>query len=400
MITRLFILALFVLSQLSVPMFAQESAASKGLALTPPMGWNTWNKFGCNVSDELVRGMADAMVKSGMKDAGYQYVVIDDCWQVSRDANANIVVDAQRFPNGMKAVAEYVHSLGLKFGIYSDAGSKTCAGRPGGLGHEYQDAVMYASWGVDYLKYDWCNTTTQDAKASYANIRHALDASGRPIVLSICEWGKAQPWLWGEEVGGNLWRTTGDIQDRWGGKEKWNDGSCCSNGVLAIVDEQAGLQSYAGPGHWNDPDMLEVGNGGMTTSEYRAHFSLWAILAAPLIAGNDLRNMPPEIHDILTNKEVIAVDQDPLGREGRRVWKNGDLEVWAKQMQDGSRGVVLLNRGSAQHDVAVTWEQIGYPAHLSAAVRDLWAHKDLRKFIGKFSAPVESHGVVMLTIQP
>ena len=379
---------------------AQQRPVSAGLALTPPMGWNTWNKFACNVSDELVRGMAGAMVKSGMKDAGYQYVVIDDCWQVSRDKNANIVADPQRFPNGIKAVADYVHSVGLKFGIYSDAGSKTCAGRPGGLGHEYQDALMYASWGVDYLKYDWCNTTTQDAKASYANIRAALDASGRPIVLSICEWGKNQPWLWGKEVGGNLWRTTGDIQDRWAGQQKWEDGSCCSNGMLDIVDQQVGIGSYAGPGHWNDPDMLEVGNGGMTTTEYRSHFSLWAMLTAPLIAGNDLRNMTPEIRDILTNKEVIAVDQDPLGREGRRVWKDGDLEVWGKQMQDGSRAAILLNRGSSLHEITVTWEQMGYPNHLSAAVRDLWVHRDLGKFTGRFSAPVGSHGVVMVTIRP
>ncbi|HKW19214.1 MAG TPA: glycoside hydrolase family 27 protein [Terriglobales bacterium] len=382
----LLVLALLVISTAAL---AQEPAISAGLALTPPMGWNTWNKFGCNVSDEMVRGMADAMVKSGMKDAGYQYIVIDDCWQVSRDANANIVVDPKRFPNGMKAVADYVHSVGLKFGIYSDAGSRTCAGRPGGLGHEYQDAVTYASWGVDYLKYDWCHTSTQDAKASYANIRAALDASGRPIVLSICEWGKNQPWLWGKEVGGNLWRTTDDIKDRWGGKEKWPNGGCCSNGVLAILDEQVGLESYAGPGHWNDPDMLEVGNGGMTTTEYRSHFSLWAILAAPLIAGNDLRSMSPEIHDILTNKEVIAVDQDPLGREGRRVAKAGDLEVWAKQMQDGSRVVILLNRGSASHEITANWEEIGYPNHLTATVRDLWAHKDLGQHSGKFSAQVE-----------
>ena len=395
---RQIVLLIFLFPQLTA--FAQQKSISAGLALTPPMGWNTWNKFGCNVSDELVRGMADAMVKSGMKDAGYQYVVIDDCWQVSRDAKANIVVDPQRFPNGMKAVADYVHSRGLKFGIYSDAGSKTCAGRPGGLGHEYQDALIYASWDVDYLKYDWCNTTTQDATASYANIRAALDATGRPIVLSICEWGKNQPWLWGKEVGGNLWRTTGDIQDRWGGQEKWPDGSCCSNGVLAIVDQQDGLQSYAGPGHWNDPDMLEVGNGGMSTTEYRSHFSLWAILAAPLIAGNDLRSMTPEIRDILINKEVIAIDQDPLGREGRRVWKDGDLEVWAKQMQDGSRAAVLLNRGSKSQEITVTWEQLGYPGHLSATIRDLWGHKDLGKFTGKFSAPVESHGVVMVAVKP
>jgi alpha-galactosidase len=378
-----------------------QSDVSRGLALTPPMGWNTWNKFACNVSDELVRGMADAMVKSGMKDAGYQYVVIDDCWQVWRDAQGNIVADAQRFPHGIEAVADYVHSLGLKFGIYSDAGALTCQKRPAGLGHEYQDARTYAAWDVDYLKYDWCNTLPgQDARASYANIRQALDASGRPIVLSICEWGTAKPWLWGKEVGGNLWRTTGDIQDHWAGREKWPDGSCCSNGMLDIADQNEPLYSAAGPGHWNDPDMLEVGNGGMTTTEYRSHFSLWALMAAPLIAGNDLRSMTPEIRDILTNKEVIAIDQDPLGRQGRRVWKDGDLEVWAKQLKNGDRAVILLNRGGSSQEMTVDWEQIGYPGHLSAAVRDLWSHKDLGKFTGKFSANVESHGVVMVTVRP
>ena len=381
---------------------AQEKPSpSANLALTPPMGWNSWNKFACNVSEDMIKSMADAVVKSGMKDAGYVYVNIDDCWQVSRDANANIVADPQRFPHGMKAVGDYIHSLGLKFGVYSDAGSKTCAGRPGGLGHEYQDAVQYAAWGVDYLKYDWCSTTSQDAKASYANIRAALDASGRPIVLSICEWGKAQPWLWGKDVGGNLWRSTGDIQDRWGGgQQKWPDGSCCSNGVLSIIDQQVGLQSYAGPGHWNDPDMLEVGNGGMTDVEYRSHFSLWALLAAPLIAGNDLRNMRPEIHDILTNKEVIAVDQDALGREGERVAKNGDLEVWVKQLKDGSRAVILLNRGGSEQQISANWEDLGYPGGVSASVRDLWLHKELGKFTGKFSATVASHGVVMVTVRP
>jgi len=374
--------------------------ASSGLALTPPMGWNSWNKFACDVNEDMIRSMADAMVKSGMKDAGYEYINVDDCWQVSRDAKGNIVADPQRFPHGMKALGDYIHSLGLKFGVYSDAGSKTCAGRPGGLGHEYQDALQYAAWGVDYLKYDWCNTTTQDAKASYANIRAALDAAGRPMVLSICEWGTAKPWLWGKEVGGNMWRTTGDISDRWTGQNKWPDGSCCSNGMLAILDLQVGLGSYAGPGHWNDPDMLEVGNGGMTDTEYRSHFSLWAILAAPLISGNDLREMRPEIHDILTNKEVIAVNQDPLGRQGERVWKNGDLEVWAKQLKDGSRAVLLLNRSSVQQEISAKWEDIGYPGQLGAAIRDLWQHKELGKFTGKFSAPVASHGVVVVTVKP
>jgi alpha-galactosidase len=398
--TRLIVFSTILASFVSAGAWAQDQT-SKGLALTPPMGWNTWNKFGCNVSEELVKGAADAMVGSGMKDAGYQYIVIDDCWQVKRDEKGNIVPYPDRFPNGIKAVADYVHSKGLKFGIYSDAGTKTCGGKPGGLGHEYQDAIDYASWGVDYLKYDWCNTLPgQDARASYRNIRQALDAAGRPIVLSICEWGGRQPWLWGEEVGGNLWRTTGDIQDRWAGKKEWSPGNCCSNGMLDIVDENEPLYSHAGPGHWNDPDMLEVGNGGMTNTEYRTHFSLWALMAAPLMAGNDIRSMSAEIREILTNKELIAVDQDALGRQGRRVWKSGDLEVWSKQLQDGSRAVLLLNRGGSRQTVTVTWEQVGYPGHVSAAVRDLWAHTDLGRFTGKFSAPVESHGVAVVTVKP
>jgi alpha-galactosidase len=382
-------------------MFAQEKTSlSAGLALTPPMGWNSWNKFGCHVSADMIKGMADAMVKSGMKDAGYQYVVIDDCWQVSRDADGNIVPDPKTFPDGIKPVADYVHSLGLKFGIYSDAGSQTCAGRPGGLGHEYQDAIKYAAWGVDYLKYDWCHTTTQDAKASYANIRHALDAAGRPIVLSICEWGSHQPWLWGKEVGGNLWRTTGDIQARWSGRKEWKPGDCCSYGVVDIIDAEDPIYSYAGPEHWNDPDMLEVGNGELTPTENRSHFSFWALLAAPLMAGNDLRDMKPEIHDILTNKEVIAVNQDALGRQGRRVWKDGDLEVWSKPLAGGARAVILFNRGTTEQEITARWGDLYYPDNLLASVHDLWEKKDLGKMSGKFSAKVASHGVVMVTVKP
>jgi len=369
--------------------FAQNDT----LAATPPMGWNSWNKFGCNANEEMIRQMADAMVSSGMKDAGYQYIVIDDCWQVERDKDGNIVPDPKHFPSGMAAVADYVHSKGLKFGLYSDAGTKTCAGRPGSRGHEYQDARQYAAWHIDYLKYDWCNTSTQDAPSTYALMREALNASGRPIVLSVCEWGNSKPWLWGKGIG-NLWRTTGDIMDKWDGKEKW------SLGMLTILDLQDGLETYAGPGHWNDPDMLEVGNGGMTDTEYRSHFSLWAILAAPLLAGNDLRDMRVGIRDILTNKEVIAVDQDPLGRQGRRVRKDGDLEVWVKQMKNGSRAVVLLNRAATEQRITVAWEDLGYPAHLTAVVRDLWLKQDLGRFSGKFSAPVLSHGVLMISVKP
>jgi alpha-galactosidase len=373
---------------------ADVYALDNGLAKTPPMGWNSWNKFGCNVSEKLIKEMADAMVTSGMRDAGYVYLVIDDCWQIDRDAQGNILPDAQRFPSGMKSLADYVHAKGLKFGIYSDAGTLTCQKRPGSRGYEFQDARQYAAWGVDYLKYDWCSTSTQNAQASYSIMRDALLKAGRPIVFSICEWGTAKPWLWAKDVG-NLWRTTGDIQDCWDCKRDWG-----GMGVVHILDLQDGLESYAGPGHWNDPDMLEVGNGGMTTTEYRAHFSLWCLLSAPLMAGNDLRSMPAEIKEILTNREVIALDQDPLGLQGRRVKREGDREVWAKQLADGGRAVVLFNRGPKTAELSVSWSDIGYPSHVSAGVRDLWAGKDLGKLSGRFSAEVPSHGVTMVTIRP
>jgi len=378
---------------------AMAQTQRDSLAQTPPMGWNSWNKFACNVSEDLIKSVADAMATNGMKEAGYQYVVIDDCWQVSRDENGFIVADPQRFPSGIKSLADYVHSKGLKFGLYSDAGTKTCAGRPGSQGHEYQDALQYARWGVDYLKYDWCNTETRNAEEAYSTMSSALIATGRPIVFSMCEWGTAKPWLWGKGIG-NLWRTTGDIGDKWSAKITWPGGGCCQYGMLEILDQQVGLDAFAGPGHWNDPDMLEVGNGGMTTPEYRAHFSFWALLAAPLISGNDVRSMTPEIKEILTNAEVIAVNQDKLGREGRRIRKAGDSEVWVKSLADGSRAVILLNRGQADADISVNWDEIGYPNHISAKVRDLWEHKDLGSFTGSFKAKVATHSVVMVKITP
>ncbi len=366
----------------------------KMLAKTPPMGWNSWNKYACNVTEEVIRQEADALVASGMRDAGYEYVLIDDCWQASRDKDGFIVADPKTFPSGIKALADYVHSKGMKFGVYSDAGSKTCAGRPGSLGHEYQDAQKYAEWGADYLKYDWCNTTTQDAKASYTLMRDALRATGRPIVFSLCDWGTAKPWLWAGEVG-QLWRTNGDLLDKWEGTVEWG-----GMGLVNNLDKQVGLESYGGPGHWNDPDMLQVGVGGMTTTEYRSQFSLWAILAAPLIAGNDVAKMSPEIAAILLNREVIAVDQDALGRQGRRIRKVGELEVWSRELGDGSRAVVLFNRSAGAQKIAVKWTEIGYPAKLVAAVRDLWEKKELGKFSGEFEAEVGSHGVVMVTVRP
>jgi alpha-galactosidase len=371
-------------------------ALENGLAKTPPMGWNSWNKYGCNgINEKVVRDIADAMSSNGMKDAGYQYVIIDDCWQTDRDAAGNIVADAAKFPSGIKALADYVHSKGLKFGIYTDAGTKTCAGRPGSLGHEYQDAKQYANWGVDYLKEDWCNTLHgQSSESSYTLMRNALAASGRPIVLSICEWGSTKPWLWAGPVG-NLWRSTGDIQDCWDCTTTWG-----GNGVIHIIDQINGLESYAGPGHWNDPDMLEVGNGGMTTEEDRAHFSMWALISAPLLTGNDLAKMSAETREILLNKEVITIDQDALGQQGRRILKNGDSEVWSKQLADGGRAVVLLNRSAAPATIDVRWTDIGYPAGLAATVRDLWSAKESSGQIGSYSAQVPSHGVVMVKVKP
>jgi len=309
------------------------------LAKTPPMGWNTWNKFHCDVSEVLIMQAADALVSSGMKDAGYEYIVIDDCWQVSRDENGEIVVDKERFPHGMKYVADYVHSKGLKFGIYSSAGTVTCQRRPGGFGHEYQDARTYARYGVDYLKYDWCGSTSQDAKSSYTNMSNALKTAGRPIVFSICEWGSNKPWEWAGTVG-HLWRTTGDISDNW-------------NSMIDIFNRQKDLARYAGPGRWNDPDMLEVGNGGMTTEEYRTHFSLWCMLSSPLMAGNDLQNMTPETKSILLNKEMIAVNQDTLGRQATCYRDNGDYQIWIKTLANNEKAVCLLNTSDEKKTVLV-----------------------------------------------
>ena len=370
----------------------QAPATPNGLAATPPMGWTSWNKFGCDINEDVIKKAADAMVASGMKAAGYQYVVIDDCWHGARDAHGDIQPDAKRFPSGIKVLADYVHGLGLKFGIYSDAGVETCAGRPGSRGYEFQDARQYAAWGVDYLKYDWCNTGTEDAHEAYATMAKALKETGRPIVFSLCEWGTARPWLWAGRVG-NLWRTTPDIYDAWEGV-KGN-----SFGMLNILDGQAGLDSYAGPGHWNDPDMLEVGNGGMTADEYRAHFSLWAVLAAPLIAGNDLSAMTPETRAILTNAAVIAVDQDPLGVEGRRILRQGPAEVWARPLKGGGRAVVLLNRGKTPRRIGVDWEALGYPAQMKAKGRDLWRDQDLGRLSGRFETEVPAHAAVMVRIE-
>jgi alpha-galactosidase len=375
------------------------------LALTPPMGWNTWNKFGSNVREELIRQTADAMVSSGMKDAGYEYINIDDTWQGERDRQGFIQPDPKRFPSGMKALADYVHSKGLKLGIYSDAGARTCAGRAGSRGHEYQDAQRYAQWGIDYVKYDWCGCEDLSAKGAYTTMRDALYAAGRPMVFSICEWGNSQPWEWGGEVG-NLWRTTGDIYACFDCKE--DHGTWYQWGVLQILDQQEGLREYAGPGHWNDPDMLEVGNG-MAVNEDRAHFSMWCMLAAPLIAGNDLGNMSRETSEILLNKDVIAVDQDKLGIEAFRYSTDGTREVWFKPLADGDWAMCVLNRSTRPQKVFFDWKTEKVSDELSRRktafdttgyrIRDLWTKQDLRTTGQPLNAELPGHDVLMLRLE-
>ena len=359
--------------------------AYNGLAKTPPMGWNSWNHFRGMIDDTGVRAMADAMVSSGMKDAGYTFVNIDDTWQGKRDANGNITTN-KRFPD-MKALADYVHGKGLKIGIYSSPGPRTCANYEGSYGREEQDAKTYAAWGFDYLKYDWCSASAiykeEDEHAVYQKMGDALLASGRPIVFSLCQYGQANVQEWGPSVGGNLWRTTGDIRDTW-------------DSMSTIGFGENDLAKWAAPGHFNDPDMLEIGNGGMTPVEYRTHMSLWSMLAAPLLAGNDLRDMSAETKSILINKEVIAIDQDAAGHQGHRASQNGQTETWVKELADGGIAVAMFNRGDTPADIKAIWSDLGVKN--ATRVRDLWSHQDLRNAATGYSTSVPSHGVSMLRV--
>jgi len=391
---------------LLILVFAIQPAFSQKfdeLAQTPPMGWNSWNQFGCRINETLVREMADAMVESGMKESGYQYIVIDDCWQSGRDSEGNIMVDERAFPSGIKALADYIHSKGLKFGLYSDGGIRTCAGRPGSRGYEFQDARTYASWGVDYLKYDWCNSEGQNAEASYRLMRDALFQAGRPVVFSMCEWGSNEPWLWARDIA-HLWRTTGDISDCFSCESNWG-----SFGVMQILDQQIKLRPYAGPGHWNDPDMLEVGNDGLSVTEARAHFGLWCMLSAPLMAGNNLRNMPEEITKILTNKEVIAIDQDPMGRQAMKWMDYGDLEIWLKPLENGDFAIGILNRGNEKilfdkslqlttYDSDFKPRSYTYRIDENYEIRDLWNHKQWGDTKENFQTEVQSHELILLRL--
>jgi alpha-galactosidase len=358
-----------------------------GLAKTPPMGWNSWNLFRTNINDKLIREIADAFVTSGMKDAGYVFINIDDGWQGERDEKG--VLHPNSNFGDMKALADYVHSKGLKLGIYSSPGPRTCAQYEGSLGYEAIDAKTYADWGIDYLKYDWCSAARiypmTDQQRAYQLMAEYLRRVSRPIVFAICQYGANNGPQWAASAGGNLWRTTGDIRAAW-------------DSMTRIGFGQNGLEKYAGPGHWNDPDMLEVGNPGLSVEESRTHFSLWCLLAAPLLAGNDVRNMPAEVHDILTNKEVIAVDQDALGKQGYRVAQDGEAEVWAKPLSRNRWACGLFNRSNAPMKVTVKWADLSVKG--SPQVRDLWQHKDLGKIADSYTAEVPSHGVVMLQVRP
>ena len=367
----------------SLNVFAQKF---EGLALTPQMGWNSWNKFGTDINEQMVKEMADALVSTGLRDAGYNHILLDDGWmEMERDAQGNLVPHRKKFPNGIKVVADYVHSKGLKFGLYNCAGSKTCAGYPGSRGHEYQDALKYAEWGVDYLKYDWCSTGKLNAEEAYITMRDAIYTAGRPILLSICEWGTDAPWKWAQSVG-HSWRTTGDIYNCFSCKH--DHGGYFSWGALNILDmrDQDERRKAAGPDHWNDMDMLEVGNGGLTPDEERTHFALWTILNSPLLLGNDLRNMSPQTLDILTNKEIIAINQDSLGIQGFKYKKEGTIEVWVKPMANNEWAICFFNRSQQPSDFTFNWEretikdnvfdkEITFNRDNIYKIRDLYQHK-------------------------
>jgi len=376
----------------------------ENLAQTPPMGWNSWNKFACEVNEKMLMQMADAMVESGMGDAGYEYIVVDDCWHGERDSLGFIQANPEHFPSGMKALTDYIHSKGLKFGIYSCAGNTTCAGRPASRGHEYQDALTYAKWGVDYLKYDWCDTDGLNAEAAYITMRDALYSAERPILFSMCEWGGNKPWEWGAEVG-HMWRTTGDIYDCF--DCEYSHGSWSSWGVMKILDMQDGLREYAGPGHWNDPDMLEVGNGGLTANESRAHFSMWCMLAAPLIAGNDLTSMSEETLEILTNTDAIAINQDVLGIQGFKFAAKDSVETWFKPLENGDWAVCFLNRSSTPAKIGFDWKTKVYDDFSKRdlgvgksvyQVFDVWEKKSLGDTNTILNDEVPGHDVLMLRL--
>ncbi|XP_021292051.1 alpha-galactosidase-like isoform X2 [Herrania umbratica] len=366
----------------------RRTTLANGLGRTPPMGWNSWNHFGCDIEEKAIKETADAMEARGLAKLGYKYINLDDCWgEPGRDTKGNLVPKASKFPSGMKAIASYVHSKGLKLGIYSDAGTKTCSRTmPGSLDHEEQDAKTFASWGVDYLKYDNCESYGISPTERYQRMSEALLSTGRPIFFSICEWGREHPATWAPDIG-NSWRTSGDVRDKW-------------DSMIVRADRNDKWASYAGPGGWNDPDMLEVGNGGMTVEEYRSHFSIWAIAKAPLIIGCDIRTMDNDTYEILSNEEVIAVNQDKLGVQGKKVKRDGHLEVWAGPLSHNRVALVLWNRGSRKANVTALWSDIGLQPTVTVQARDLWTRSTEDSLKGQLSAQLESHACKMYVLTP
>ena len=385
--------------------FAQKF---ENVALTPPMGWNSWNTFEVNINEDLVKKTADIIVSSGLKDAGYEYIVLDDGWMVKdhRDKNGDLIPDPVKFPHGMKALIDYVHSKGLKFGLYNCAGTQTCAGYPGTRGYEYQDARFYANLGIDFLKYDWCNTNGINATEAYTTMSKALKVAGKPIVFSICEWGDNQPWDWATPVG-NLWRISGDIYPCFDCEYKHEEGNWSSWGVLRILEMRKDIRKFSGPDHWNDFDMMEVGNG-MTNTEDKSHFTLWSMMASPLFAGNDLRIMKPETLNILTNKEIIAINQDALGIQGFKYQSENGVDVWVKPLYDENWAVVFLNRSDKTQKINFDWKKhiiedndFKFILNLTSQkynVRDLWEHINLGNTNKIFQKELAPHDVIAIKL--
>jgi len=396
-----------VLAQNEAPVQIQKSANAKitNLAPTPPMGWNSWNTFQTNIDEKLLHDMVDTYVASGMREAGYKYFTLDDGWMtMERDKNGQLEADPKKFPSGIKAFADYVHSKGLKFGIYNCAGDKTCAGYPGTRGHEYEDARLYASWGVDLLKYDWCNTDSLNAREAYITMARALQATGRPILFSLCEWGNHRPWLWANGVG-EMYRATGDITANFD-KDK-HMGTWTALSVLTILDKQPAIRQYNGPNHWNDPDMLEVGNG-MSFAEDKAHFTMWCMLSAPLVAGNDLRKMSPQTKSILTNKDLIAIDQDALGIAAYRGAAVNGLETWVKPLKNNQWAICFLNRSDKAQDVVYDFAKNPLNDNFSKRtaefngttyrLHDVWGDKDAGTTKSTFKRSIPAHDIVLLLL--
>lgn len=391
----------------------KTETAFKDLALTPPMGWNSWNPFGENVSEAVIKETADAMVSSGLRDLGFSYIVIDDIWQGGRDSVSGLLfADPVRFPSGIKALADYVHSKGLKFGIYSDAGTLTCGEMPGSFGYEEKDAKLFADWGVDYLKYDYChcpdyaseNNDYKMAIARYKAMGDAIRTAGRPMVFSICEWGPRSPWLWGREVGGQLWRTSYDVADIW--DKPRNESSPI--GILTSIDVMTNLGRFAGPGGWNDPDMLVIGlknsgfikGGGCTDAEYRTQMSMWCLFSAPLMLGCDLRNMSDDTRSIITNKDIIAIDQDSLGKQAFRVIRKDGIDAWQKPLSDKRVAIAFLNRTSSDKKVSATYKELELDPSSEFDIYDVWKHTPVSLHEGKLQLTLKSHECLVFVLSP